>query len=82
MSERLKAEGEDIIHLPGRTFEFKIRFSENEDFNAAAYEVGNKAYINVSIITVMQLYHHVLLLMDREELLLEGGQGAFGGNTL
>lgn len=74
MLSALKAEGEHIIHLPGRTFEFKIRFSENEDFNAAAYEVGNKAYINVSITTVMQLYHHALLIMGREELLPEGGQ--------
>lgn len=74
MLSALKAEGEHIIHLQGRTFEFDIRFSENEDFNAAAYEVGNKAYINVSITTVMQLYHHVLLLMGREELLPEGGQ--------
>ena len=74
MLSALKAEGENIIHLPGRVFDFNIQFSENEDFNAAAYEVGDKAYINVSITTVMQLYHHVLLLMGRGELLSEGGQ--------
>ena len=74
MLSALKAEGEHIIYLPKRNFEFEVRFSENEDFNAAAYEVGNKAYINVSIATVMQLYHHVLLLMGRGELLPEAGQ--------
>ncbi len=34
----LKAEGEHIIYLPGRAFDFNIGFSENEDFNAVAYE--------------------------------------------
>lgn len=74
MLSALRAEGEHIIYLPKRNFDFKVRFSENEDFNAAAYEVGDRAYINVSIATVMQLYHHVLLLMGRGELLPEGGE--------
>lgn len=69
----LKTEGEHITHLPGGEFNFIIQFSENEDFNAVAYEVSNKSYINVSIATVMQLYHHVLLVMMREELLPETG---------
>lgn len=57
-----------------KKFNFKVWFSENEDFNAAAYEAGGKAYINMSIATVMQLYHHILLLMGREELLPEAGK--------
>lgn len=81
MLSALKAEGEHIIYLPGRAFDFNIEFSENEDFNAVAYEAGGRAYINVSIATVMKLYHHALLLMGRGELLPEGGQEeAFEGN--
>lgn len=74
MLSALKAECEHVIHLPGPKFNFQVRFSENEDFNAAAYEAGGKAYINMSIATVMQLYHHILLLMGREELLPGAGK--------
>lgn len=74
MLSAIKEEIEHIIYLPKRPLDFNVQFSENEDFNAAAYEVGGKAYINVSITTVMQLYHHVLLIMGRGELLPEGGQ--------
>lgn len=45
-----------------------------KNFNAAAYEAGGKAYINMSIATVMQLYHHILLIMGREELLTGAGK--------
>lgn len=65
----LKWECEHITHLPGRSFDFQVRFSENEDFNAVAYEIGDKVYSNISIAAVMQLYHHVLLIMGRNELL-------------
>lgn len=74
MLSALKLECEHISHLPGRYFDFRVQFSENEDFNALAYEVGDKAYTNVSIAAVMQLYHHILLLMGRGELLPEAGQ--------
>lgn len=70
----LKLECGNITHLPGRNYDFRVCFSDNEDFNAVAYEVGDKAYTNVSITTVMQLYHHILLLMGRDELLPEAGQ--------
>lgn len=64
----LKWECEHITHLPGRSFDFQVCFSENEDFNAVAYEIGDKAYSNISIASVMQMYHHVLLIMGRNEL--------------
>lgn len=64
----LKAESENIIHLPGRKFDFRVQFSENKDFNAFAYEVGDIAYTNISIATILQLQHHAFLLMDRNEL--------------
>ena len=70
----LKSECENITYLPKGKFNFEVMFSENEDFNAVAYEIGNKAYINVSITTVMQIYHHILLLMEREELLPKAGK--------
>lgn len=70
----LKVECEHITHLPGRDYDFRVCFSDNKDFNAVAYEVGDKAYTNVSITTVMQLYHHILLLMGRDELLGKAGQ--------
>lgn len=70
----LKTECEHINHLPGRRFDFRIRFSENKDYNAVAYEIGDIAYTNISIAVVMQLYHHILLLMGRGELLPEAGQ--------
>lgn len=77
----LKTECENITYLPGRSFKFQVQFSMNEDFNAVAYEIDDTAYTNVSIATVMQLYHHVLLLMGRGELLIQGGyEEPFEGN--
>ena len=64
----LKAESENITHLPGRKFDFQVQFSENEDFNACAYEIGDVAYTNISIATVMQLQHHIFLLMEKDGL--------------
>ena len=64
----LKAECENVTYFQRGKFNFQVMFSENEDFNAVAYEIGNKSYINVSIATVMQIYHHVFLLMKRQEL--------------
>ena len=74
MLSALRAEVEHTDYLPKRNIDFRIQFSENEDFNAAAYEIGDRAYINISITTAMQVYHHVLLLMGRGELLPEGGK--------
>lgn len=74
MLSGLKTEVEHTEYLPKRNIDLRIQFSENEDFNAAAYEVGDRAYINISITMVMQLYHHVLLLMGRGELLPESGK--------
>ena len=74
MLSGLKTEVEHTEYLPKRNIDLRIQFSENKDFNAAAYEVGDRAYINISITMVMQLYHHVLLLMGRGELLPESGK--------
>lgn len=74
MLSALKAEGEHMNYLPKRNIDFRIQFSENEDFNAVAYEIGDRAYINISIATAMQVYHHALLTMGRGELLPEGGK--------
>lgn len=70
----LKSECEHVTYLSKGKFDFQVMFSENEDFNAVAYEIGNRSYINVSIATIMQIYHHVLLLMKREELLPKIGE--------
>lgn len=76
----LKSECEHINHLPVRAIDFHVKFSDNQDFNAVAYEMGDSAYTNVSIATVMQLYHHVLLLMGRSELLPQvGEEGPYEG---
>ncbi len=76
----LKSECEHINHLPVRAIDFHVKFSDNQDFNAVAYEMGDSAYTNVSIATVMQLYHHVLLLMGRSELLPQvGEEGLYEG---
>lgn len=65
----LKTECENIIYLPNSVFQFQVLFSNSSDFNAMAYEKGNKSITNVSIGTIMQLYHHSLLVMGRGELL-------------
>lgn len=76
----LKSECEHINHLPVRAIDFHVKFSDNQDFNAVAYEMGDSAYTNVSIATVMQLYHHVLLLMGRSKLLPQvGEEGSYEG---
>ena len=40
------AECENVDYLPKNTFDFRIYFSDNEDFNAVAYEVGSRSLIN------------------------------------
>ena len=43
------AECENVDYLPKNTFDFRIYFSDNEDFNAVAYEVGSRSLINIFI---------------------------------
>lgn len=64
----LRAECENLVYDAKNKLNVCVQFSENKDFNAVAYEIGEKSYINISISVVMQIYHHVLLLMSRNEL--------------
>ena len=67
------AECENVDYLPKNTFDFRIYFSDNEDFNAVAYEVGSRSLINMSFKCVKIIFHLALLLMGRPELLPSAG---------
>ena len=71
--EALITETKNVIYLPKSTFNFRVFFSDNEDYNAVAYEAGNHSLINVSFECVKKIFHHALLLMGRSELLPDAG---------
>lgn len=71
--EALIIETEKVIYLPKSTFNVRVCFSDNEDFNAVAYEAGSHSWINVSFECVKKIFHHALLLMGRSELLPDAG---------
>lgn len=73
MLSALKYECENVDYLPNNKFKFQVLFSNNTSFNAVAYEFCGKSIINIPVGCAMQLYHHSLLIMGREELLSDVG---------
>lgn len=73
MLDALITESENVIYFPKSNFDFRVCFSDNEDFNAVAYEVGSHSWTNMSFRCVKDIFHLALLLMGRPELLPEAG---------
>lgn len=63
----LKKLSQNILLGDGETFELELLFSNESEFNAVAYLENEKAVSNISISTVIDIYHHSLIMMKRND---------------
>ncbi len=65
--QSLKKLCENLVSDNNDKLNFKLVFSNETEFNAVAYLKDEIHMSNISIATIMELYHHALILMKRND---------------